>query len=240
MYRIFQVIFLVVVLIVIGCRNNKSENNEEINPEAIYFDYKITGAEDDDNLTVMLQYKNGGIEGDAVAIEEWGKVLLDGEQLVADSAGMTGTFYEVYKPIATFGGKHSIDFFPGNQKKYTEEFDFQPFSFLAPISDKFSRNNLVFDFNGLKDGEIVRVLLTDTSFTSNGINRLDTVKNGHIIVTGKELENLVNGPVQLEFIKEFEKSIKRGTITRGRLSISYSIKRNFLLQDAVDNPSPTQ
>ena len=80
--------------------------------------------------------------------------------------------------------------------------------------------------------------MTDTSFTSDGINRLDTVKNGQIIVTGKELENLVNGPVQLEFIKEFEKSIKRGTITRGRLSLSYSIKRNFLLQDAVDNLSP--
>lgn len=235
MYRILPVIFFVASFIVIGCNNNKSEENKEINPETIYFDYKITGEEGDDNLTVMLQYKNGGVDGDAVAIEEQGKVLLDGELLFADSAGMTGTFYEVYKPIATFTGKHSIDFLAGNQKNYTEKFDFQPFSFLAPIPDKFLRSNLVFDFKGLKDGEIVRVLLTDTSFASNGINRLDTVKNKQIIVTGKELENLVNGPVQLEFIKEFERPIKSGITTRGRLAISYSIKREFLLLDSVDN-----
>lgn len=241
MYKTLPVIFFVGVCIVFSCNNNQAENDEVINPEALFFDYKIIGAEGDDNLTVMLQYKIGSIEGDAITIEKQGKVLLDGERLHADSAGLTGTFYELYKPIAAFTGKHRIDFFPDQQNKYTEEFDFKPFSLISPIHNKYSRNDLVFDFNELKNGEIVRILMTDTSFASDDINRLDTVKNGQIIVTGKELENLVNGPVQLEFINEYEKTINKGIKTRGRLSIAYSIRRNFLLgeEDKANNLSPS-
>ena len=222
--------FLFVSFIVfISCNNKKGGDNAD--PEDIYFDYKITGQEGDDNLTVMLQYKDGDKEGDAFAIEEPGKILLDGEAVPADSTKRTGPFYEVHKPIATFAGKHSIVFISPDNKEYKEEFEFQPLSLITIIPDSLQRDSLLFEFTGLEDEDYIRVVLTDTVFENDGINRVDTVINGRLTISKNDLQSLVNGPVQLEFIREYERPVKNGTEKGGRLRITYGLKREFILKD---------
>ena len=230
MSRFFPVIFFIAAFIVISCRNNNSENNE-VNPDTIYFDYKITAEEGNDNLTIMLQYRDGDEEGETFSIKEPGKILFDGQRVAADSTNMTGIFYELNKPIGTFAGKHFISFTDINGKEYKEEFDFQPFSLLTSVADTFQREDLLFDLTGLEAEDYVRVLLTDTSFANDGINRIDTVRDGHITITATELQNMASGPIQLQLIREYERPVKKGTEAGGKLSINYSLKREFILRN---------
>ena len=236
MNRFLLIILFISVFIIISCKGKRSGNNNKVDPETIYFDYKITGEEGDNNLTVMLQYRDGSEEGAAISIGEWGRVTLDGETVPGDSTKMTGVFYEFHKTIATFAGKHSIVFTDFNKKEYKEEFNFQPFSLLTPVADTLQRSELLFDpmvigFAGLETEDYVRVLLTDTSFANDGINRVDTVRGGRVTITETDLKNLANGPVQLEFIREYERPIRNGTERGGKLSINYSLKREFILND---------
>ena len=226
MNRLYLFVFSVSSILFLNCNNKKG--NDEVNPDAVYFDYQITGKEGDDNLTVLLQYRDGGQDGDAVSM---GKVILDGELLPADSAKMSGIFYELHKPIAEFAGKHSIVFTDINKKEYKEDFSFQPIFLLTPVTDTAQRSDLVFEFEGLEAKDFIRVVMTDTSFANNGINRVDAVSNGRLVITKDDLETLANGPVQVEFIREYEKPVKNGTDEGGRLLITYSLKREFFLKD---------
>ncbi len=227
MNRRFSFLFFLFSVSFLGC-NNKKDKNYEADPETIWFDYQVTGGEGDDNLTILLQYRGGGEEENGIAA---GEVKLDGETIAADSTKMTGVFYELHKPLTAFTGKHSIVFTDINKREYKEEFDFKPIVLLTPVNDTVKRDELVFEFDGLDPEDHVRVLLTDTSYINDGINRVDKVLNGRLVITKSDLENLANGPVQLEFIREYERPVKNGTKEGGRLLITYSLKREFILKD---------
>lgn len=237
MNRFFIPGFLFSILFFTSCINDREpESSSDVNPQSIFFDYQIRGEEGNDYITVLLQFRFGGENGGTLLLEKPSRAELDGELIPEDSSKMTGAFYEIQKPVELLTGKHSIVFTDIEKKKYKEEFSFQPLTLSTKIADTIRRNDLLFDpivigFNGLEPEDYVRLLLTDTSFTGDGINRLDTVRNGRLIISKKELENLVNGPVQLEFIREYEKPVKNGTEEGGRLQITYSLKREFILKD---------
>ncbi len=229
------IIFLMAGFVFFSCSNRKED---AVNPEAIYFDYKITGTEGDDNLTVMLQYRDGGEEGDAIAT---GKVTLDGEVLTADSTKMSGIFYELHKPIAEFAGKHIISFIGIDKKEYREEFSFEPLVLLSTLPDTIMRNGLVFEFAGIGLQDQLRVILTDTTLKNDGdfvtglpISADTTVPipiQFRLAVDSSYLFKLFTGPIQLEFIKETIKDIEGFSRRGGRLLITYSLKREFILKD---------
>ena len=98
------------------------------------------------------------------------------------------------------------------------------------IPGQIKRGDLVFEMEGLNHIDYIRVFATDTSFESPGINRIDTVKNGRIIITMTELESLVNGPINLEFYKEDERNVRNGTKEGGVIDITYGVKREFELK----------
>ncbi len=221
---------LAVSFFFISCSSNEIGNGKDVNPNAIYFDYKIWGNEGDDAITVMLQYRFGGSNGTTLVLEEPSKVELDGQQIKTDSSRMTGAFYEIIKPVKDFTGRHSIVFTDINQKQYKEEFSFQPIALRTTIPAEIERDELVFELDGLDPIDYVRVLLNDTSFASEGINRVDTVKNGRVIVSRQDLETVVNGPIHLELYKEVERPVKNGTDEGGKLAITYGVKREFVLK----------
>ncbi|MBC7874289.1 MAG: hypothetical protein H7Y01_09855 [Ferruginibacter sp.] len=236
MYNISKkcIIFFIALINLLAC--NIKKEDKKADPDSIYFDYKVTAEEGDDNLTILLQYRDGGEQGDAMSIGEPGKVMLDGEVLTPDSTRMTGTFYELHKPINGFSGKHSIIFTGIDKKEYREEFYFEPVSLLTPIADTIHRLDLIADpviigFSGLDREDYIRVVLTDTTYYNDGINRVDSVRNGQLTLTKADLEELADGPVQLEFIREYERPVKNGTGEGGRLLITYRLKRGFFLKE---------
>lgn len=233
MKRFFSISILISTLTFsfISCTSNEVGNSKDVNPESIYFDYKVWGEEGDDDVTVKLQYRFAGANGTTLVLDEPAKVELDGDVIKADSSAMSGAYYEILKPVKDFTGKHLIIFTDLNKKQYKEEFDFQPISLRTEIPNEVNRADLVFDLNGLDPLDYVRVVLMDTAFHSEDINQIDTVKNGRIIIKADDLKKVVNGPVHLELTKETDKPVKNGTKKGGNLSFSYTVKRDFQLKD---------
>jgi hypothetical protein len=214
-----------------SCNSNEIGGSKDVNPETIWFDYQISGEDSTDDMTVMLQFRFAGENGTTLVLDDPSKVELDGELIKADSSKMTGAFYEIMKPVKEFTGKHSITFTDINKKQYKEEFSFRPISLKTKLPATIERGDLLFELDGLNHTDYVRVLLTDTAFTSEGINRVDTVRNGRILISKEDLQTVVNGPMQLQLIKEDDKPVKNGTPEGGRISISYGLKRSFVLKN---------
>ncbi|MBI5856573.1 MAG: hypothetical protein HZB42_02885 [Sphingobacteriales bacterium] len=215
-----------------SCTNNEIGNVRDVNPEAIYFDYRIWGEEGNDHVTIKLQYRFGGENGTTLLLEEPSKVELDGEMIKADSSSFSGVYYEVQKPVSSFSGKHTIVFTDMNKKQYKENFFFQPLSLESELPDTIEKDKLLLKLKGIDPPENIRLLVTDTSFTGEGINRLDTVyKDGLLVIKKGEIEELAPGPVQMEIIKEYDKPVKNGTGEGGRLLIIYTLRREFYLRN---------
>lgn len=224
--------FCFTMLAMTSCSSNEIGNSKDVNPDAVFFDYEISADETNPDVTINLQYRMGGINGTTLVLDEPSKVLFDGEQLKADSAKVTGAYYEIQKPMASFGGKHIVTFTDLNKKEYKEEIEFIPFT-IDSVSPVMQRGDLVFTFKGLEPVDVLDVSLTDTSFTSADINDTDTVRNGRLVISASRLSSLVNGPINLQFYKDVEKPIKNGTKEGGRIVMRYSLRREFELKDAV-------
>ncbi len=228
-YTIILSIFFTVLIS--SCGSNEIGNNKDVSPQSVYFDYKVWCEEGRDSVTVLLQYRFAGPNGTTLVLDDPSKVELDGKKIPVDSSKLTGAYYEVSAPLKDFIGKHSIVFTDLDQKQYKEEFEFQPISLKTQVPDTVKRGDLVFDLGGLDSLDYVRVLLTDTAFTSTDINRVDTVRDGRITITKEDLQKVVNGPVYLELSKEEENPVKNSTREGGHFSLSYGIKRDFTLRD---------
>ena len=214
-----------------GCVDNKSVKKKKANPGDIYFDYRVWGNEENSDIVVRLQYFLENGDENTVLLQHPSKVEFDGEVLPVDSSRRNGYYYEATIPLENFAGKHTIVFTDRNEKQYREEFEFSIISLKTEIPAVVSRKELVLGLNGINPGEIIRVLLTDTAFYSRGIDRIDTIRNDSIIITPRDLENLKNGPVYLEIYKDDEWPLKETTKGRGRISLSYGLKRVFELKD---------
>lgn len=211
-----------------GCFGSASRDKAE--PEQIYFDYKVTGEEGNDSVSVVLKFKEYDEFGPAVSIEP-GTVTLDGRPVPADSSSMTGPYYAAHRHIREFTGRHTIQVILPDDKKYEDEFYFRPFSVRSGISDTIHRSRLLLEFEGLDKNDIVRILMTDTSFTGEGINRVDTVWNNKLTITRNALSYLENGPINLELVREQEMPLRNATDAGGAISIFYSIRREFWLKE---------
>jgi hypothetical protein len=216
-----------------SCTSNEIGNSKDVNPDAVFFDYEIWADEGKEDVTVNLQYRMGGKNGTTLVLDEPSKVLLDGEQLKVDSAKVTGAYYETQKPFASFARKHTISFTDLNKKEYNEEFEFKPFTLDPNVPSTLNRGDLVFNFKGLDSIDYLSVILTDTSYASDDINDIDTVRNGRLVITADRLSALINGPVNLQFFKEETLPLKKPTKEGGRFVITYGLKRDFELKDAV-------
>lgn len=225
------------ILFLTSCTGNETGHGKDVNPESVYFDYRVWGDEESGDITVKLQYRFDGPDGTALVMQDPGKVLFDGTELKADSSKRSGAYYEITKPVRDFAGRHTIVFMDPDQKEYKEEFSFYPISLKTKVPAVINRGDLVFELDGLASKDYVRVMMTDTASFSEGISRIDTVTNGRIIITKRDLVFLVNGPVHFEISKEDEKRVKNGTKAGGKLSVSYELKREFELKDA---PNPSQ
>ena len=218
-------------LLMAGCNTNDPGDTSAVDPEAIYFDYKIMGDENNEDLTILIQFRFDEPEGPTILLKDPARVELDGEVIKPDSSRLTGAYYEIQKPVSGFEGKHLIKFIDGNGKEYTEEFYFQPLSLVSALPESIKREDLVIELQGLEKEDHVRILLTDTSVWSEGINRVDTVQNGRVLISKNDLGAVVNGPVHLELIRESERPIKQKTQRGGMITVSYGLSRELNLKD---------
>ena len=212
-----------------ACNSNEIGGSKDVNPDAVFFDYQITGDEEDAMATVLLQYRFGGPHGTTLVLDDPSYVTFDGKKIVVDSSRIAGAYYEVRVPAAQMAGKHTISFSDANGKQYVQEFSFQPLSLATTIPDSLRQTELALQLAGIEDGQAVRMVLTDTSRNGEGIDRTDTVKGGMIRVKAAELASLVPGPIHLELMRDSRVPLRQTTAEGGRMTLSYSLRREFTL-----------
>ena len=212
-----------------ACNNIDETTEPDIDPNSIYFDYKITGDEESSEVTCLVQYRYGGPEGESLKLDSPSGVLLDNKPLLLDSAQQTGAFYEARIPMNEFIGNHTLTFTNLEGKKYNEAFQFSPFSIAQEMGDTVERGNISLPLEGTKDGNKIRVVLIDTSFKTDDLNEVILVKGGSLTITKAQLKKVTNGPVTLQLYEEKDQRIKNGTGKGGNLSITYSITKEFEL-----------
>lgn len=231
MVKYFFTIVPCAVLLLAGCNNNEVSPQPYVDPEAIFFDYRVWGDEESNEITVRLQYFVGFEGGKTIAWKEPASVEFDGVPLTADSTRMNGFYYETRVPLDDFTGKHEIVFTDSDKKKYTESFDFSPFGLSKEIPAAAGRSELPVTLNGLDSGATVRLILIDTALYSRGIDKVDTLRHDTVTITPRDFENLRNGPIYFEIHRDEEWPLKEPGKGGGRLSLSYSLKRVFELKD---------
>lgn len=196
----------------------------------LFMDYQVQAGEGDDKLTVLVRFRDGA-EGDAFLLPPDAEILLDGQPLQADSVKRTGGFYETHLPIDSFQGMHHLVLRQAGKLVHDEAFNFAVMGLEKEPGDSLSRKDILLTLTGLEDEDYVRVIATDTAFYSEGINRLDTIRKRELMLRQEDLVKLVNGPVQLILSREWEKTIEENGYPIGRISINYSLRREFILND---------
>jgi len=225
--RKFLVLFYGWLIFLPACLNDEPSHPIERNNADFYFDYTIIGDEENNEVTIKLQYRSGGRTW---LIPQPGKVELDGELMVADSSRRNGYWYEANKPLDEFDGQHQI-VFTNNGKTFKDVFDFHLMSLKTELPPVVHRDDLLFEFDGLSASDQIRVLVTDTGLYTRGIDRVDTVSDGKILISRYELENVKDGPVTIEFYREKEEELTETTEKGGRLLMIFGLRREFELKD---------
>lgn len=232
-----QIIFLsgfwslLIIFTFMACKSKDKAVNTNNDPQSIFFDFQVTGSEEEDSVTVLLHFRNSDIEGEAFRLDKPSEVRLDGESLDYNSSKMTGHYYEKRKSVGSFTGDHKIIFTDVKGNTYQENFSFRPFYLVKPPNEIHFGDSLALQFDGLEKEDYLLVLMTDTSFPGKGLNRVDTIRNGKLIISPNELQQLTPGPVQIIFTREFERPLGNGTKSGGRLAITYRLSREFILQE---------
>ena len=222
------ILIVFVSFLIISCRD-KERSNWDGNKN-IFASYNFWGEEGKEFITAFFQFHAGEEEDPGFVLDEPAKVYLDDVLLMPDSARQSGVFYEMQIPIKRFAGKHTIRFIDRNNKEYSEEFSFTPFGLLNKLPDTVKRDNLILHFKGLNEKDVLRVVMTDTAFKSEGINEIDTVYN-NLLDLRKFLNAITNGPVTLHLYKEEEQLLHEKGYGKGIISITYALKREFELKD---------
>lgn len=227
----WRLILLAFIIIGFASCKNEDESAAEKRTDSLFFDYSVTGEEGRETVSCLFRFRENDLDGDPVALSETVMLTFDGLEIAADSARMAGTFYEIMVPLNQFEGEHTVLFRAPSGREYTETFYFQPFSLKNELPASISRKNFKLELDGLAENDRIAIIMTDTAFLSNDLNRVDTIRNGILSIAGEKLREVTNGPVVLQLHKEENKKLKNAPSQGGRLLISYGLQREFVLTD---------
>lgn len=228
----FLLIPAIAITFLLSCSNTEIGKEKDVDPDAVFYDYKIWAEEGMEEITVVLQYRFGGENGTTLVLERPSKVTFDGTELHIDSAKLTGVFYELSKPAAEFNGRHTIVFTDKTGKDHKEEFEFAPFTLAADLPEKIKKEPFVIRLNGLSVmPATVRLVMTDTAFATKDVNEEIQIKNGDLNITTWMWQELKSGPISLEIFREEEKPLKNASKEGGRLIMTYKLRREFEATD---------
>ena len=227
----WRYLYLLFLLVGFAACKNEDDTTTEKRTDSLFFDYSVIAEEGREMVSCLFRFREGGLDGDPVTLSETVMLTFDGLEIAADSARMAGTFYEIMLPLNQFEGEHTVLFRAPSGREYTETFYFQPFSLKNELPATISRKNFKLELDGLAENDRIAIIMTDTAFLSNDLNRLDTVRNGTVSIPVEKLTEVTNGPVVLQIHKEESKKLKNAPRQGGRLLISYGLQRELMLVD---------
>lgn len=224
--RMVYVFFLAgLLLLYAGCRSEDRRAGADLSVNALYLDIRLSGEEGDDNLTVLIRFREEE-NGLAVALPEGGTVVWDGDTLEPLYSKREGVYYELHPPLSGFAGLHTLQLLDQGNRVREEKIEFHPLELGEGLADTLYPADTEIHLAGLEKEDYVRIILTDTVFSHAGINRLDTVRDGRLLLSRQDLETLSPGPLQLVLLREYEEILPGAG---GIKAVTYGIRREIQL-----------
>lgn len=221
-YAFFLAGFL---LLFAGCRSKDRRAGTGLPVEALFLDLRLSGEEGDDNLTVLIRFREEE-NGLAVALPEGGTVVWDGDTLEPLYSKREGVYYELHPPLSGFAGLHTLQLLDQGNRVREEKIEFRPLELGEGFSDTLYQADTEIPLAGLEKEDHVRIILTDTVFSHAGINRLDTIRDGRLHLSRQDLEMMSPGPLQLVLLREYEEILPGAG---GIKAVTYGIRREIQL-----------
>ena len=154
------------------------------------------------------------------------------KKLNPDSSKYSGVYYESSKSRVSFFGEHSISFRGSDGVEMKEPFWFLPFKLGEELPKQISRQPFTIRIDNPDTSiKMLQLVMVDTSFKSKDVNDEVAIINGGITITEDMWGHLVNGPIIFELHSEKIRPLKEKTRKGGRISIYYSLNREFELTD---------
>jgi len=207
-----------------ACSSNEIGESKDVSQDKIYQKYRIRYNEGNDKANIFAQFRFAGSNGTTLVLSKPSQLAFDGEIVKVDSSGGSGAYYEVNKPIANFYGKHHFIFTDINNKKFDNDFTFEPFRFvnIPAVVSKKQGFNLAFQPGALQPGDVINVSSTgtDSSFTVSYEPSAANVIN----IPSKQLMRQKNGDLKLETTLYRKLDLQQNTAEGGGMEISYSLK----------------
>lgn len=213
--------------VLVGCLNE--DKQAEYSPDQLFLDYSVTTSEEDSMVNILLHFRDTR-EGDALLLPMPANVQLDGKMLQPDSAKIGGYFYETFKPMSGFSGKHQIIYTDTKNRVYRADFEFEPLTMLDKLPDTLDGNELQVEFSGVGNKDRLYVIYRDTSTINEDFRRNAEPGAKSIRLVQPDFESLFDGPVQMEFIRETTIPVKPLPPGGGQLYLSYLIRKELVLK----------
>ncbi|MFT3675728.1 MAG: hypothetical protein QM781_07520 [Chitinophagaceae bacterium] len=229
--RLIPIVPVISLLFFTACNNAEIGNSRDVNPDAVYMDYRVSGYDDEEEVTVVLQFKYAGPFGTTLVLEPPSQILFDGEELTVDSSRFSGAYYELRLPVGSFAGTHHISYTDLTGKKYEESFEFPLFRTTDSLPKTIQPVDFEFQVTGLSENDTLHLVLTDTAWASRGIDTFQRVGNGRLAIPGDQLTTLSRGPVHLEMVCNKELPLQQTTREGGKLQLTYTLRHKFDLKD---------
>lgn len=220
---------IILLIIVLSSCNNETDVRLSGKDPDIFAHYDIQAEEGGEMAVCLIRFYTDRSRSTTLNLDEPSHVELDGEPLLVDSSRFSGAFYEMQVPISNFAGQHTISFTSPANRVYAEDFSFTPLRLHTNLNNPIPKSDLVLKLEGLNPEDEIRIVMLDTSFTSDGINQLEPVIDGQLTIKSDLLKTLKSGPVILEISKEAEFPLTSGL--NGILTTTYTLKRNLILRD---------
>jgi hypothetical protein len=224
MKRTLGLILALCPLIFLSCNGEDKKAPVAQAASDLYLDYKVAAEETAEYAVVLVHFRKGGAEANAIALEEGSQVSLDGQPLVADSARLAGVYYEAQLPLADFAGPHKIVYTDKQGQNFEQSFQFVPLT-IADMPPVIEREDLNLDLGQSGQNSRIQVIVTDTSFSTADINEEYKAGKGQIVISKDALKKVANGPLTLELVKE-----EVTPLPNGRLVINYTLRRELELR----------
>ena len=191
-------------------------------------DFQVSAEEGGNWVTCLLRFPKRR-NGKSYPLPEGMKVSIDGQEILPDSAGISGIYYELQQPLESFGGDHTITI-RGREGEYSIPFRFEPIVLENARDSILSGEDTYFELKGAVEGDMVHVSVIDTSFSSEYINKEEKVWEGKVMISSIEWAQLTPGPISLELSIEHRASLQEWFPKGGTIRIMYDIRRDLHLE----------
>lgn len=225
-------IYILLFLLLAGwaCKDQPRYRPDDYAAMPLYCDYRIAGDDESGHITVLMQFRAGGPDGPGMLLEKPAGVHFDGYELEADSSRNHGVYYEQRWLAPEFNGNHEIHYLSKEGDTLVEKFHYPVFGFREPFPEKIAVADLEIELTGLAGDDSLHILLMDTSYKSNGIDRYIRLENNKIKLTADELATLRKGPVVFDIYRDEERQLSGKNEGSGRLALSFALRRRFMLE----------